>query len=58
MLMAAKPELAEGVLAWEKLLHHVLHMWDMGRTDEKNPTAKAKQADVNPIDPLESECFV
>lgn len=53
--MAAKPELAEGVLVWEKLLHQVLHTWEGSRTDERSPTAKAKQADVNPSNPLESE---
>jgi len=54
MLMAAKTELAEEVFAWEKAApSHSAHSGRGAGLMNKNPTA-----DVNPIDPRESECFV
>lgn len=32
----------KGVPAWEKLLHHILHMWERSSTDEQKSRRKSK----------------
>lgn len=56
-LPGATPVAATINPAWEKLLHHILHLWEGGRTDEQKSHSKSK-TDVNPTDPLESGHFV